>query len=128
MNRQEFDGEWPDHLEGEAFSNKSRIKFIREQRGNRATSMWGWLIGLAIIGIARFFEVSWNTIEIAVAFVLLASIYAECASIRGDLEQILVEIELLKGSIRASRFVSAHQHKISMDVAGRDEYGHRLDD
>ena len=104
MDFERFEDKYPAHLEGEGFRNRFRFDDLHKEKSEMPRGRWVWVICLLVGATGRALE--WSTTAILGTCAALIAIQAMdiLVKILQKTQELRIEIELIKGSIRENRW------------------------
>lgn len=119
MDFKQFEEHWPPFSEGEPFRDKSKYDELHKERSSMPRGRWVWMICLLVAAVGG--SLGWSTVAIFGTCGILIAIQAMDILVRilQKTQDLRIEVELLKGSIRENRWQSIdHRERIVNALRG----------
>lgn len=104
MDFDRFEDKWPAYREGEGFRDKIQYDELQKEKSEMPRARWVWVICLLVGAAGKW--LNWPSLEILGTCAFLIAIQAMDILVRilQKTQELRIEVELLKGSIRENRW------------------------
>lgn len=119
MDFQQFEEHWPPFSEGEPFRDKSKYNELHKERSNMPRGRWVWVVCLLVAAVGG--SLGWSSVAILGTCGILIVDQAMDILVRilQKPQELRIEVELLKGSIRENRWQAIQaQEQIVSAISG----------